>query len=316
MSTVAYPKVLQLGDKNVADIFGGPVEITEKLDGSQIGFGWVWNDPHTRLEHGDAHFVVRSHGREIYNEATGVTCDDKLFAPAVDYLVSIKNEIRSDLFYYGECLVKPRQSTLAYETVPRNYVSLFGARFTDGEWCEYDGLTAEADALDLGVVPLIFWGTTDVEDALKLLDRESCLGGPKIEGIVIKRYIPDGFLMYGQPQYVKAAKYVSERFKEVHKESWKRDNTSGGGIERIKEGVRTEARWRKAIQHLRENGEWDGSVRMIGPLMREVATDLEVEESDSLKEALWNVYRKEILRSATSGLAEWFKSELALGRLE
>jgi hypothetical protein len=30
--TSAYPKVLQLGDRNVADIFEGIVEVTEKID--------------------------------------------------------------------------------------------------------------------------------------------------------------------------------------------------------------------------------------------------------------------------------------------
>lgn len=41
MGTSAFPKILHLGDKAIRDIFDEEVEITEKVDGSQFGFGIV-----------------------------------------------------------------------------------------------------------------------------------------------------------------------------------------------------------------------------------------------------------------------------------
>jgi hypothetical protein len=39
MKTSAFPKILHIGNKQISDLFDGVVEITEKVDGSQLGFG-------------------------------------------------------------------------------------------------------------------------------------------------------------------------------------------------------------------------------------------------------------------------------------
>lgn len=51
----AFPKILHIGDKQILDLFEGEVEITEKIDGSQLGFG---KTPEGEL-------IIRSKGREI-----------------------------------------------------------------------------------------------------------------------------------------------------------------------------------------------------------------------------------------------------------
>ena len=304
--TSAYPKVLQLGDRNVADIFDGVVEITEKIDGSQIGFGLV-------NERGTAVLVIRSHHREFYRDGW-LGNEDKMFAPAVETIERLRYRIFPWNMYYGETLSKPTHSTLAYDRVPKGNIALFGHRYPDGTWATYSELAWEAAVDEIDVVPLIAQrdGLSPLE-ALEYLAQTSYLGGQLIEGVVIKRYIPEGRLIFGVPQYVLAAKYVSERFKEVHKDSWTKDNTARGGIEKLFADVRTEARWNKAVQHLRERGEFDGTVKSIGPLIREVTSDLEAEETEALKDALWKLYRGDILRSSTSGLPEWFKQQLANG---
>ena len=68
--TAAFPKILHVGDKQISDLFDGEVEITEKLDGSQFGFGRV-----------DGELVIRSKGREIDLEAF-----DKMFGEGVAYV--------------------------------------------------------------------------------------------------------------------------------------------------------------------------------------------------------------------------------------
>ena len=49
MRSHGFPKIYAVGSSEVKDVFNGPVEITEKLDGSCIGFGKV-----------DGELIVRS----------------------------------------------------------------------------------------------------------------------------------------------------------------------------------------------------------------------------------------------------------------
>lgn len=72
--TSAYPKVLQLGDRNVADIFEGIVEISEKVDGSQIGWGLVpsYYSHAGGISTRDLQLVIRSHHREFYRDNSTV----------------------------------------------------------------------------------------------------------------------------------------------------------------------------------------------------------------------------------------------------
>lgn len=53
MKTSAFPKILHIGNKQISDLFDGVVEITEKVDGSQLGFGKV-----------NGELFVRSKGKE------------------------------------------------------------------------------------------------------------------------------------------------------------------------------------------------------------------------------------------------------------
>ena len=317
--TSAYPKVLALGDRNVADIFDGVVEISEKIDGSQIGFGMEHCCPEGRCACEGVRqnyvLVIRSHHREFYRDGW-LGNEDKMFAPAVASIEAIRYELdlRPGWMFYGETLSKPHHSTLVYDRVPRGNISLFGVQIADGTWLEHPTMMAWAAQLHMDFVPMLYQGANgNVHAAFELLETSSILGGQTVEGVVIKRYIPEGRLIFGVPQYVLAAKYVTERFKEVHKDSWTKDNTAKGGVEKLCADVRTEARWNKAVHHLRERGEFDGTVRMIGPLMREVASDLELEETEALKDALWKLYRGDILRSSTSGFPEWVKQQIALG---
>jgi hypothetical protein len=192
-------------------------------------------------------------------------------------------------------------------------VALFGARQPDGTWVGYDELAAQADALCLDVVPLILRGAGGVEMLDGFLDRESYLGGSKIEGVVVKRYLPDGWMWMGQPAYVKVAKYVSEKFKETHKDNWSRTNTARGGVEPLMEAFHTEARWRKAVQHLRERGEFHGRVQDIGAFIRELGNDLVAEEEAAIRDALWALFRGDFVRAASRGAVDWFKGALATG---
>lgn len=293
--TVAYPKILHLGDKPIADLFTKEVEITEKIDGSQFGFGTRENT-----------LICRSKGREI-----DLNSPDKMFTEAIAYVKSISDRLPDGIFFYSEYLQKPRHSTLAYDRIPKNHLVLFGVLHEDGTLAPYDEIRDWADRLD--VVPLLYNGLCTPQEAIALVDTQmSYLGGQNIEGIVVKRY--EQWLFLGDILTpVKAGKYVSEKFKETHIRDWSRLNTTKGSLERLKEAVRTDARWNKAIQHLRESGTFEGTVRDIGGLIKEIQHDIAEEEKENLKDQLWEIYSSDLLRSSVYGFVDWYKARIANG---
>lgn len=295
--TAAYPKILHVGDKQIAELFDDTVEITEKVDGSQFGFGLV-----------NGELVCRSKGQEIDQDNP-----DKLFRDGIEYIRSIKDKLPDNVFFYAEYLQKPRHSTLAYDRIPTNHFALFGVlNMETRDMCDYDAIQAWSKQLDIDAIPLIYSGKSNPEEMLKLLDTKSFLGGQQIEGVVVKRYEP--WLFLGTILLpVMAGKYVSERFKEVHQRDWTKLNTGKGQFEVLKSNYRSESRWNKAIQHLRDAGTFEGTVRDIGRLISEVQRDIVEEEKENIKDQLWKLYSADILRGSTAGFVDWYKIRIAKG---
>lgn len=105
-------------------------------------------------------------------------------------------------------------------------------------------------------------------------------------------------------------KFVTEKFKEAHKVN---PEYQGKNVfmQKLIDSVATEARWDKAVQRLRERDEFTNSPKDIGPLLKEVSTDILDEEKEELKNQLLKHFWKEISRGATRGLPEWYKEKLA-----
>ena len=164
--------------------------------------------------------------------------------------------------------------------------------------------------LEIEVVPLIYQGNVKNPDFLMgLLERESILGKANIEGVVVKNYQAK-FLLGGQPMPLMAGKFVSEKFKEVHRNGWGKEHTGKGKWETFKESFKTEARWLKAIQHLQEAGKLTNTPQDIGALLKSIKDDITEEEKEMIKEFLWKEFGVEVLRHATIGLPEWYKERL------
>jgi hypothetical protein len=301
MSSTAFPKILHVGEKAIAELFDGEVEVTEKLDGSQLGFGVV-----------NGELIVRSKGKE-----QDLDNPDKMFGVAVQYLKSVFTEgkLIEGAFYYGEYLEKPRHSTLAYDRTPTNNISLFGVMM-GGEFKDYDYIKKEAARLGVDAVPLIFKGKLEnAEAVLELVKGVSYLGGSQREGVVVKAYRDWEYL--GRLHYtVMAGKYVTEEFKEVHQKDWKKLNTGKGKLEVMKAQYKSEARWRKAVQHLRDDGLLTGTPKDIGPLMKEVKADVELEEKENIKNQLWSLFGDDFLREAQTGLPQWYKEQIVKGEAD
>jgi hypothetical protein len=243
---------------------------------------------------------------------------EKMFAPAIEHVKKIALRIGCGMIVRCEYLQKPKHNVLAYDRVPKNHLAIFQIDFFEGDLSGPEsiynhGLLKEyAELYEIDVVPQFFAGTlgdmpdTFAEAVRGLHNLESFLGGPKIEGVVIKNF--------GQTDERTGATYlvgkvVREEFKEVHKHQVKLDKPDPVSIIGARCGG--PARWQKAVQALTEKGELTGSMEDIPKLMRYVQLDVATEEEDAIKEALWKLYRKNVLGCTTKGLPEWWKQKLA-----
>lgn len=294
MGIHAFPKIFTIGQDYIADIFKDDVEVTEKVDGSQ----WVFGKVNGALQ-------MRSKGKVQHAGAV-----DGLFAEAAEYVQSL--DLPDDTVFYGEYLRKPKHNTLCYQSVPKNHIVLFGVSTVGGTFVsEHAALKACAASIGLDAVPLLYSGKVASADALHaLLEADSYLGGCSVEGVVVKNYARP-FLLGGQPIPLMCGKYVSEAFKEKHIKGWGKENTARGKWDVFQDGFRTDARWEKAYQHLRDNGELTHTPRDIGPLIQEIKRDITDEEMDTIKAFLWAEFSGDLLRRSTAGAPEWYKAKLA-----
>jgi len=292
----SFPKIHAIGKPTISSIFEDEVEVTEKVDGSQMVF---------MVDHnGELH--MRSKGAMLYNDAP-----QRMFLEGMEYIQSISEILLPGYIYYCEYLQKPKHNTLAYTNIPSNHLVLFGLYDIEGDTYQtYNGLIEEAYNLCIDVIPLLHEGkVSNVEQVHELLDTESYLGGCKVEGVVVKNYHKN-ILLGGNVYNIMAGKYVSEAFKEVHNSKGKKENASKGKWDVYKELFKTEARWEKAIQHVRDAGQLEQDPRDIGKLIKEVHKDITEECEEDIKAWLWKNFSGEILRVSTRGLPEWYKSRL------
>jgi hypothetical protein len=289
----SYPSIFNLGHKAVRDILSGEfIQIEEKIDGSQFSFGRYGPELRCRSK----------------NAQINVGAPDKMFTKAVDYVQSIFQFLPDGMCFSGEYLMKPKHNTLCYSRVPQNHIIIFDVRDGDESYWSEMERTVIARQLGFETIPVLHRGPiADIESVQALLQRESILGGPNVEGIVVKDYT-----RFGQDKKVLMAKYVSEAFKEVHGTEWRKANpTSGDIIHDLIESYRVEARWNKAVQRLRDLGVLTETPADIGPLMKAVVEDVYKEEEDAIRDVLFKKAWKHIGRGITGGLPEWYKLRLA-----
>lgn len=277
----------------MADLLNGPVVVEEKVDGSQFSFG---------VDHGE--LIFRSKNQEVFPQDT-----TNMFHRGVEAITKIHQEkgLTEGWIYRGEYLQKPKHNTLAYSRVPNNHIVLFDITTGLETYLSPGAKKAEADRLGLECVPVIYTGKVDsLELFQSLLSTISFLGGQKIEGVVIK---PLNYDLFGVDKKVLLGKFVCEDFKELnhkgHQRVGSRDIVSVLGAQ-----LKTEARWNKAVIHLRERGEIEDSPRDIGKLFKEINIDILKECEDDIKQQLFKWAWPQIARQITAGLPEWYKQQL------
>lgn len=302
----SYPKINPLGHKIVQDILvghdpmiGRNITVEEKYDGSQFSFGVDT----------DGNIAVRSRGVVM-----DVKYPSGMFKKACEWVEENVSRLHPDWTYRAEFFGKPKQNVLAYDRIPKHGLMILDINTAHEAYLEWPDKASEADRLDLEVAALIAGGpsyTTEMvnnwtyDTFRSWLQLPSKLGGQLVEGIVIKNYFR--FSMDG---HVLMAKYVSEQFKEAHNRLWTKES-KGSMLERLIACYKTEARWMKAVQHLRERGELLGDPRDIGNLFKEVQQDFEEEEGERVAQLLFKEFRKDLMRGITKGMPDWYKDSLA-----
>lgn len=286
----SYPSIYAIGHKAIQGIFDTDVLIEEKVDGSQFSFARI-----------DGDLVCRSKGQALITSNP-----EKMFAKAVESVDKL--DLREGFVYRGEYLQSPKHNTLAYSRNPHNHVILFDVM--DGLESYLSPIAKRNEAVRIGLecVPTFFEGRVEsMEQFNSLLERESCLGGCKVEGVVVKNYA-----LFLADKKIALGKYVSEAFKEKHGVEWKKSNPTRVDLVAILiSQLKTDARWDKAIQHLRDSGSLEWTPRDIGKLMKEVPEDILKDSEGEIKDQLFAHFWPQIRRGVTNGLPEFYKQRLA-----
>lgn len=291
----SYASIYAIGHKAIADLFKGSVTVEEKCDGSQL----TWH------ANASGELSIRSKNAEINADTP-----EGMFALAVEQIQARKHLLHLGYIYRGEYLRSCKHNTLKYDRVPRGNVIIFDIEMADQDqvYLDWQHKYDEAERIGFECVPKLYEGVVDNIDQLReFLDRESILGGTKVEGIVVKNYS-----VFTGEKKVAMGKWVNEAFKEVHGGEWRKANpTKQDILDMIIARYATPTRWDKAVFHLRDAGQLEGSPRDIGLLIKEIPDDVLKECEDEIKDALFIHFWPHIRRGLVRGAAEWYKAKLA-----
>ena len=292
-----YSKIYDLSHREVEGFLGEQCIVEEKIDGSQFSFGVFGQD-----------LIICSKNQRIIKGN-----EPKMFLPAVKTALRLFSVVglKPGWIYRSETLQRPKHNTLNYSRVPEGNIIIYDIDIGNGNLLQYADKAHEAERLGLEVVPMLYSGMVTQDLLKEIVEGESCLGGEKMEGVVIKRTWYN--TIFGKDKKVLMAKYVREAFKERHQKDWKdRNPKPSSAPKKIAEQFSTPARWAKSVQRLKEMGNYDdeNELRNIPAIIRINWHDILKEEGDEMMEILWRHHAKQIRKSCGAGIAEWFKKSL------
>lgn len=295
-----YGKTFALGHRATKGLLDKPVVVEEKVDGSQISWGLLGNPPR-----------LSARSKRL---ALDLDEPPNLFAPSVASIGRMAEDglLSPGVVYRGEAVSRPRHNTLAYDRVPEGHIALFDVDAGTQDYLDYEQKAQVATRLGIEAVPLLFEGMLSSAARLeRLLELDSFLGGPRIEGVVIKRahQVP----LFGEDGLPIRAKFVSEKFKEAHalNPDWKRLKQTEF-LKVLAESVSGPARWEKVVTGLVAEGLIEGGTPVeIGRIIRHIREDVREECLGDLKDRLWKHFEKRFDAHVTRGFPEWYKKRLA-----
>lgn len=293
----SYSKVWAVTHMQAERVFDGEVVVQEKVDGSQFSFGNLDGELHCRSK-GQA---IGPGGNQEGMFGKGVHTASLIFRTGT---------IPKGLCVRCEYLEKPRHNTLSYTRVPTGNLVIYDITEQDGSeiYLPPERVHHYAVMWGLETVPLLHYGPlTRREFGEKLktwMDRESFLGGSKIEGVVVKNYAKcDQFGKF------LCAKFVSDQFKEQNHANWEAQS-HGSAIDQLIASFNREAIWNKSIQHLRDEGQLLNAPQDIGRLIGEIKKDFHEEHGEMIKRKIFREFYSDVERGIMRGFPEWYKQKL------
>ncbi len=298
-----FPKIQAIHKPEAKGYDEGKIIVEEKVDGSQF-----------RIEINDQGVIsIGSHNIDNIHEG-----DPAGFGIGVENALKIFDGIKADegeiISVFGEYLSKPKQNTIAYERLPNHNIVIFDV-VVNGKYLDREEKERFAFSVGLEVVPILWKGDgKDFTDEIReeLLKTKSFLGHQagydKVEGIVIKNYNK----LYGERfrhlegEHI-SVKIVNASFQEKNKVE---NPGQSDKVENLILSLCSEARWKKSIQHLKE----DGLLKFEMPDMRllapAVVKDIEGEEKEHIKDELWKIFWGRFKGRAVRGLPEFYMKYL------
>lgn len=308
----AYGKIIPLDNGKVSKgVLDGACVIQEKIDGSQVSFRIELVDtPDGMYQHQLPIPVVRSKNQVVQH-------GNKMFQMVLDWVESNVDQLNPHYIYRGEAVTSLKHNTLKYERVPAGGVVVYDIFDEEGDYMLAPS-EVEKECRRLGIEAVRTYidnAPTDVSYLKACIEHGiPQLGGKQIEGVVVKRYdLPDpsSWANTSDKQGFLKLKLVSDSFKEIHHTTWKANNPNGRDVvSNLVEVYGTDARLAKAVQHLRDDGELEGTPKDIGKLIGEVARDLTEECEAEIKEALWKHFGRQIIRSCANRMPNYYKTEV------
>lgn len=289
----SYVSLMNLGHWKLYNLFEGPVVVQEKLDGSQISFGKFGGKVY-----------IRSRRQPI------IIGENKMFRKAEDTILALfeKNRLPEKFTFRGEYLSKPKHNKIQYEREPQGNIVLFDVQHPNGRYFAQETTHEFADLLEIDYAPVyaVLVSPPELDFFNSFLETDSILGGT-IEGVVLKNYTQE---FAGKPLM---GKYVSAAFEESMKQG--KIKVGNSFIEDIVAPFRTDARWDKAIQHLREEDKLENSMKDIPALLKEITIDVLDEHEEQIKNLLFKRQWKNISKGLTQGFPQYYKDLLVKEQL-
>ncbi len=288
-----YPKLLHIGHRSIKTIFSSSVEVQEKIDGSQFSFMKL-NDK----------IIFRSKNVEF-----DLTNAPDLFRPSIANILLNEKNVEEGYIYRAESIKNKRHNMLEYERAPIGNTIIFDIQkmpYGSQDYLSHEEICQHCSKINCE--PIKSFGThliNDIDETGPWMESISQLGKTKIEGLVFKNYN-----QYTYEGNAMMAKLVSNEFKETMVKSIKGDTEKIDIFESIASSLKTEARYRKATQHLAERNELKNSLSDIGLIIREFQKDVKEEEEDYIKECLFGHFWKKISRNIVNDIPDWYKNKL------
>jgi len=293
----SYSKIRRLGHSRNTDTVRNPNDVLlfkEKLDGANLRFTVTDTEDGKKFLFGSKNVVYKKDGKPDYEEDI-----DERFKDAIDWIRDNcdPSEFNANLTYFAENMVK---HSLEYNWKKTPQVIGFDIYSHEAErYLSWGTAKVTFEKYGIPVAPVVDNKTVKEFDPENYEIPESKYRDGKMEGVVI---INTGQEEDERSGFSTRAKMVTEEFKEKHKnQTGARQSVEAiKGHEKIISKYCTDARIRKHIQKMRDEGRDLGKELMAGQnggdgLPIRVSVDILEEEADEIvrrnDEMNWKNYR-------------------------